>query len=242
MTEAQAVQAMYFGPLAYCFYLLLVMVATGIYYQLKWAKRCREYVKVIVAKSDGSTDVRYAPKSGGSITLENPHTKTMKVWPITQLATIDMLYPGDGFIPVFLQKTIRTTIVSEEDWEPMLNRGAYDENVASPDVKDELLAIAEMVADEKLKNQIVAYTDNLRTASTRELIGSPELLGNLMQEKISELVVTVAKDIMNPINEAIKRMGKQVNANFVYIGLGLTVLLLAFLLFKVVAMAKILGA
>lgn len=237
MTGAE-VQANYFTPFHYFVYLTAIFILMVVYYEWQWANKVRDYVKVIVVKSDGGTDTHYAPKDGNTVSITNPKTGTTKLWPITKLSTIDTLYPGDGFVPVFLQKQIRTTIVDEVDWEPLLNRGAYSEGVASPDVKRALQIIANSIADEKLKSTLLQLADGLKTAPTREMIASPAVLGNIAKEKISELAVTVAKDIMHPLEEAIKKLGRQVNPTVVYIGLGLVVILGVYTVYQLNQMAN----
>ena len=223
----------WFTPFHYFVYLGIILIGMILSYQWKWAQKVDKYVKLIVVKPDGSSDTDYALKEGSSVAITNPKTGTVKLWPITDVATIEMLYPGDGFIPVFLQKKIRTTIVDENDWEPLLNRGAYSDNVASPDVKAKLREIAETLDEEdKTRKQLLALSEGLKTAPTREMIGSPAILGNIAKEKVSELAVTVAKDVMNPLQEAIKKLGKQLNPTIVYIGLGLVAILLVYAVFQ----------
>lgn len=227
------IQTNWFTPFHYIAYLGAIVVLMITYYQWAWSKTCEEKVKVIVVKSDGSTETYYAPKEGSSVAITNKDTGATKLWPITKLSTIDMLYPGDGFIPKFLQKKIRTTIVDEVDWEPLLNRGSYSEGVASPDVKIALIALAEALMDSKPKQQLLLLAEGLKTAPTREMIASPAILGNIGKEKVSELAVTIAKDIMHPLEEAIKRLGQQLKPMVVYIGLGLILILVVYTVFIV---------
>tara|TARA_Y100000310_G_C20670663_1_gene810089 strand:- start:1391 stop:2164 length:774 start_codon:yes stop_codon:yes gene_type:complete len=230
MTGADAVNA-WFTPFHYFVYLFVVLVGLIVYYQWQWMRQCDNFVKVIEVKSDGSSVTSYAPKRGSSISITNPHTEQTKLWPITAVTTIEMLYPGDGFIPVFLQKKIRTVVVDENDWEPLLNRGSYSTMVASPDVKALIAGVAETLSDGDAKTTLSYLTDNLKTAPTREMIANPAILGNIGKEKVSELAVTVAKDIMNPLQDAIKKLQKQLNPTIVYIGLGLAVILLGYTIY-----------
>lgn len=131
------------------FAIFVMMVS---YYQWRWHNKVDHFVKVIVRESDGSSTTDYAPKSGTSVTLTDPKTGLSKTWPFTDVCTIEMLYPGDGFIPVFLQKKIRTLIVDANDWEPLLNRGSYSEGVASPDVKEQVHDLAELLQDGKTRS------------------------------------------------------------------------------------------
>lgn len=80
---------------------------------------------------------------------------------------------------------------------------------------------------------MLALADSLKTAPTREMIASPAVLGNIAKEKVSELAVTVARDIMNPLQEALKRLGRQVSPIVVYIGLGLIAALLVYVVVQV---------
>ena len=218
-------------------YMGVPFVLMVFYLQWKWAKTCTENIQVLVAQQGGGGKYSLAPKVGGSVSIDNPYTGSTRTWPINELATIDILYPGVGFVPAFLQKTIRLAIVNEGDWEPMLNRSAHMHKVASPDM---ILALEEIAkdAEPKTKTAILEILDGVSTAPTREMIASPAVLGNLIQEKISELAVTVAKDIVNPISEAIKKLGKQLNPNVVYIGLGLAIILSGVTLYQVMQVAN----
>ncbi|KKN59669.1 hypothetical protein LCGC14_0539960 [marine sediment metagenome] len=122
----------YFTPLDYALYLGAVFVIMVVWYQWKWSKICRTSILVLVQKADGHGDYQLAPQTGGSVRLVDPKTKLMQFWPINELSTIAIPYPGVGFVPAFLQKTIRMVIVSEEDWEPITNRSPDRTLVASP--------------------------------------------------------------------------------------------------------------
>lgn len=232
------VQANWFSPFHFFAYLFMILAIMIGFYQWQWAKKVEKFVKVIIVKPDGSSETAYAPKTGSSVTITNPDTKLTKLWPISEITTIEMLYPGDGFIPVFLQKKIRTTIVDDGEWEPLLNRSSYSEKVASPDVKNSLRNIAETITDKNAKAQLLEMAEVLKIAPTREMVASPAVLGNLMQEKITELAVTVAKDIINPINDAIKRLGQRLNPMVIYIGGGLILILLVFAVYQISEIAN----
>jgi len=204
MTGAE-VSAMYFSPFHVIIYMLIVLAVTMAYLLWKWSRHCDRKVKVLVVKTDGDTDTQYAPKSeGGFVALKAPGTNTTRLWPINKLSAIEMLYPGDGFIPRFLQKKIKTVIVDEEDWEPLLNRGSYSQMVASPDVVKELRAIAE--GNPKVKERLNQFASNLTTAPTREMVASPAVLGNVIKEKASELAVTISKDTIDELRSIIRRL------------------------------------
>lgn len=203
------------------------------YFQWKWAKDCTNYVRVLVAQLGGSGAFFMAPKTGGEVSIKNPHTGTTRTWPINELSTIDVLYPGVGFVPEFMQKTIRMAIVNEGDWEPLLNRSPHLRKIASPDIVMVLEKIRDNTTNGELKSTLIGVLDGISTGPTREMIASPAVLGNLFQEKISELAVTVAKDIINPLNEAIKKLGERLNPVIVYIGLGLVLVLMVYLVFQI---------
>lgn len=228
--EAEAVNA-WFTPFHYFVYLGTLFVGMVVYYQWRWARVCKKNIQILVAQQGGGGSFELAPKTGGSVSIKNPITGAIRMWALNELATIDVLYPGVGFVPAFLQKTIRLAIVSEGDWEPLLNRSPHMKKVASPDLVKEMLEIAED-ADEKIKKAITKLLDGVSTSPTREMIASPAVLGNLIQERITEVAVTVAKEIMNPLAEAIKKMGRQINPMVVYIGLGLVVVMLAVMIYK----------
>ena len=222
------------GVLRAFLFLGVPSVLVVFYLQWRWARTCKNFIQVLVVQQGGGGDFQLAPKTGGEISLENPHTKTVRTWAINELATIDVLYPGVGFVPAFIQKTIRLAIVHEGDWEPLLNRSPHLRRVASPDLVAEFLKIAEASTDEATKKNITELLNGVSTSPTREMIASPAVLGNLLHEKISEIVATVAKDVFDPLKDIIKKLGKPINPTIVYIGLGLAVILLAYLIFKVV--------
>lgn len=222
MTGAE-IQSTYFSPLMYGLYLAIILFVAVLYYQWTWSKKVREQVKVIVVKADGDTDTVYAPKVGSSVTITNPNSKSVRTWPIDKVCFIEELYPGDGFIPKFLQKKIKTVIVDEVDWEPLLNRGAYSENVASPDVVAKLRELAS--AHPALSVALLGLAGNLHIAPTRKMIASPAMFGNLINEKITEAVLTVNKETFEKLDAILNRLGKAINPTIVYILIGLTLIL-----------------
>ena len=214
-----------------CIYLGVPFVLMVFYFQWRWARVCGKNIQLLVVEQGGGGSFQLAPKTGGSVDIKNPTTGVVRTWALNELATIDVLYPGVGFVPSFMQKQIRMAIVNEGDWEPLLNRSPHMRKIASPDMVEGFQEIADG-AENKTKMAIMALLNGVSTAPTREMIASPAVLGNLIQERITELAVTVAKDIMNPLAEAIKKMGRQVNPLAVYIGLGLIVILLGVLIYK----------
>lgn len=226
----------YFTPLYNFFYLATLFVAMVVFYQWSWANKCRDYVKVLVVKADGDTNTEYAPKQGGIVALKNPHDNTIRMWPINKMCAIEMLYPGDGFVPVFLQKKIKTVIVDVEDWEPLLNRGSYSEKVASPDVVKALRSIA--VLHPEAAEDIEALTNVLSTAPTREMVASPAVFGNVMGEKVSEMAVTVGKDTLDKLGGIVAKLEKLPTSTILYLGLGLILVVLIYLGFQIIPALK----
>jgi len=226
MTGAE-VQASYFTPLHYLLYLGIIFVLMVVWYLWKWAKDCRENVLVLEVHSDGSTSKHLVPKEGSNVTLKSPKDEgTGKTWVINQLATIDMLYPGVSFVPEFVQRSIKMVIVDDSDWEPLLNRGSYNENVASPDVKKALALLAETDGlDGDVQTKLKEFAENLNTAPTRAMIASPSMLFNLINEKITEAVITINKEVLDSIGSLMKRLDKMPNPTIIYVGLGLILIL-----------------
>jgi len=212
----------WFTPFHYFVYLGTVFVLMVVYYQWKWAKTCKTSIQLLKAERGGGGSFELVPKTGdGSISLkqgEITHT-----WMINELATIDVLYPGVGFVPAFLQKTIRMAIVNEGDWEPMLNRSPHRENIASPDVVDFLVQLAE--ENPQLAVRIQGVAGKLSTGPTRELIADPASLGSLMASTVMKALATVSNDLIDVLKSVNERLGKKagLNPTYVYIGLVLAI-------------------
>ena len=116
-------------------YIILVFV-----WQWQWSKTCANNVMVMVQRADGHGDTELAPLESGSITLNDPKTGTGCTWPINELSTLTVPYPGrGGLVPRFLQKSIRLVLVSEDDWEPITNRSVGRKQVGSPYLLHNLL-------------------------------------------------------------------------------------------------------
>jgi len=202
--------------------MLVIFVAMVVYFEWSWAKTCKNNIQILVAQTGGGGDFQLAPKSStGSVSLKNPNSDTVRMWPINELATIDIPYPGVGFIPTFLQKTIRLAIVNEGDWEPMLNRSPHMDKIASPDIVDYLVELSKQVKDESIKKSIEKVVAGISTGSTREMIASPAVLGNLIHEKVTEAVMTVNKEIFDRVEGLMRRLSNLTNPVVVYVGLGL---------------------
>lgn len=192
---------------------------------------------MLVAKAGGGGDWELSPKEGAHVTIRNPYNNETKVWPINELATIEVLYPGVGFVPGFLQKSIRLAIVNEGDWEPLLNRSPHRTKIASPDVVEFLKNIGVTVKAKypKVEASIMDLLANISTSPTRELIADPEGIGNLMRMGVLRALAAVSDDLL----EALKGIRSQlsrfmgINPAVVYIGMGLTLILVSVLLYLV---------
>ncbi len=227
----------YFTPLDYFFYLLTLLVGMTVYYQWRWAKTCKHNVLVLIQKADGHGDFLLAPQAGGSVSLKDEKSNTTRLWPINELATIDVPYPGVDFVPAFLQKSIRMVIVSESDWEPLTNRSPHQEKIASPDIVAFLKGLKEEVKSKKTAGEIDGIVSIISSGSTREMIASPAVLGNLLHEKITEAVITVNKEMLDSISGAVKRLGKMVNPTVFYIGIGLILIVALYSVYLIVPLA-----
>jgi len=203
------------------------------YFQWRWARTCEKNIWVLVAKAGGGGEWNLAPKEGGHVSIRNPYSEEVRTWPINELATIEVLYPGVGFVPKYLQKSIRLAVVNEGDWEPILNRSPHRKKIASPDVIEYFLELAERFPD--LAKEMETYLSDMSSSPTRELIADPEGIGNLMRMGVLRALATVSDDLL----EALKGIRTQltrfagINGTYVYIGLGLTLILVAFLVYQV---------
>ena len=243
MTDAELLEVTYFAPWAIGLYLFVVFVIMVTYYQWRWAKTCKNYIQVLVAQQGGGGDFFLAPKAGGSVEIKNPKTEEVRTWPVNELATIEVPYPGVGFVPAFLQKTIRLAIVNEGDWEPMLNRSPHREKIASPDVVEFLQSLAEETEDAKKKAAITKVVNGLATGPTREMIANPAMLGDLMRSSVMKALATVSNDLVDLLKGVNAKLGKVVGLNpmIVYIGLGLIIILLAVTLYMIMPIVSSIG-
>jgi len=191
MSEAEMIKLAWFQPWHFILYLFVVFTVMVVYYEWRWAKTAREKILALIARSDGSSYSVLVPKSGGSVSLQKPGTDTVLLWPINKLACIDVLYPGVGFVPTFLQKQIRMVILDEDDWEPLINR--------NPD---------------------------------RALIASPAFLGNLLHQKISEIVLTVNKEMIDRLEGVTRRLNNMVSPTMFYAGIGIVLIAVVFLIIQ----------
>jgi hypothetical protein len=188
----------YFTPLDYVWYLGAVLVIMTIYSQWKWAKICVENVMVLVTKMNGDGDFILTPQTGGTVSIRNRNNGSISVWPINELSTSSVPYPGLGFIPKFLQKKIRLIVVNEANWEPVTNRGD-------------------------------------------DIIASPQFLGNLIHEKITGVIMTINKEVLDQLGVVMKKLSDMLNPTIVYIMLGLLIVLAGVNIYLVMPSAENLG-
>ncbi len=212
-------------------YLGIPFVLMVFYYQWRWARTCDRNIQVLVAQESGGGVYELAPKSGGHVTI--PYRDgTTRIWPVNELATIEVTYPGVGFVPAFLQKKIRQTVVNEGDWEPMLNRSPHHTKVASPDVVDFMLQLMEDGHEKSV--EIKAFLEGVATGPTRELIGDPAMLGSLMQSGVMQALASVSDDLMDALNGVRAQLARVAGINSVYVygGLGVCIVLLGFIIYQ----------
>lgn len=204
------------------------------YLQWKWARACDRNIQVLVAQQGGGGKFFLAPKSGGEVSIKSPQTNEVRIWPINELSTIDVTYPGVGFLPRFLQKSIRLAIVNEGDWEPMLNRSPHRKKVASPDVI-EFLADVAVKSDDSIRKQIATFVKEISTGPTREMIADPATLGSLRQSSIMKALATVSDELIESIEKLKTQLSRvaSINPTLIYIGLLLIIALTGFIVFKV---------
>lgn len=214
-------------------YLGIPFVLLTFFSQWKWARTCDKNIQILVAQRGGGGKYLLAPKAGGEVSIANPVTGDTRTWPINELATIDVPYPGLGFLPRFLQKSIRLAIVNEGDWEPMLNRSPHQKKVASPDVVEFMIAVAKQ-SDEDVKREINEFINSVSTGSTREMIADPATLGALRQSTIMKALATVSDDLVDSIKKLRAQISRVagMNPTIMYITLFLIVILVGFLLFR----------
>lgn len=203
------------------------------YMQWKWAKTCANNIRVLVAQKGGGGAWKLAPKEGGSITITDKDDVT-RTWPVNELATIDVLYPGVGFVPGWMQKTIRMAIVNEGDWEPMLNRSPHRERIASPDVVAFLRQIAEHPnLGKDIKVSITKLADSLCTGPTREMIADPSTLGALRKSSVLKALASVSNEFMDTLKAVQAKLARMQGAHpwFVYIGISLNLVLTVYIIY-----------
>ena len=212
-------------------YLGIGFVLMVFYFQWQWARTCDKNIQVLEAQKGGGGAYKLAPKDGGYVEIAQ-EDGTVRIWPINELATIDILYPGVGWVPAFLQKSIRLAIVNEGDLEPLLNRSPHRTKVASPDVVAFIEGIAKDNPD--LATLVAEFLAGISTGPTREMVADPAILGSLMRSNVMNALATVSDDLM----EALKGVRTQltrvagINSVYVYGGLGVCIVLSGFIIYQ----------
>jgi len=125
-------------PMIFIYLIIIAFIGIACL-QWKWSKTAQNNVMVLVKRADGHGDYVLVPQKAGSVAMKEKQGDTIRLWPINEMSTIDVPYPGIGMIPLFLQKKIRMTIVDEEDWEPLLNRSIGKRLIASPAILGNLI-------------------------------------------------------------------------------------------------------
>ncbi len=211
-------------------YLGIPFVLMIFYLQWHWARTCDRNIQILVAQESGGGVYKLARKQGGMVTI--PYDDgTTRVWPINELATIEITYPGVGFVPGFLQKTIRQAIFNEGDWEPILNRSPHRTKIASPDVVVFLQKLSE--DGHPMASEIDEFIKGVSTGPTREMIGDPAMLGNLMRSSVLGALATVSDELLDSIKGLRAQIARVagINATYVYVGLGLVACLVGFAIY-----------
>lgn len=214
---------LFMGPIA---------IIGGMVCMYLWERTCRTKIKVLLVRTAGGTNTYYVDKEGNEVTIQNPTTGWSGTWPISALATIPQPYPDvAGLLPRFLQHEIQLAIFIEGDIEPLLNRSPHREKMMSPDIYNALLDMREQ--SPSLASSIDKLLDGVSTGMSRDLIASPDWVGSLRKSTALKALASVSDDLM----EALKQIRNQLarfaglNSTYVYIGLGLIIVLLAFDLF-----------
>ena len=214
-------------------YLGIPFVLMIFYFQWQWARTCNKNIQVLVAQKGGGGAYRLAKKDGGRVEIANADGTT-RVWPIKELATIDILYPGVGWVPAFLQKSIRLAIVNEGDMEPMLNRSPHRVKVASPDVVAFLQKIVTDNPEAKLGDLVGEFLEGVSTGPTREMVADPSTLGSLMRSMVMNALATVTDDLMEALKGVRAQLARVagINSLYVYGGLGIIIILSGFIIYQ----------
>lgn len=217
-------------------FMLPMAIIAGLFGMWWWERTCRTKIKVVVIKTAGGTTIEYVPKEGDDVTIYNPTSGITRTWPISKLATIPVPYPDlAGLLPRFLQREIQMAILIEGDYEPLLNRSPHRQKIMSPDVIATLEALKEEKPD--IATVIDGLLDGVSTSPTRELIGSPDVLGALKISSVMKALASVSDDLL----EALKGIRNQLsrfaglNATYIYIGLVLVLIMQGFILYFVVS-------
>ena len=222
-------------------YLGILAIPAGIYLLWKWDKYCRDYIKVLMIKADGSSGPIYVKKSSSTSVVIKNKDGTGKLWALSELGCVDDLYPNMGIIPKWLQRPIKMTGLYEENMEPFINRSPHLDRVASPDVIDYLKQWFQLYGGDK-GGAMQKYLATLSTTPTRKVIASPAVLYNLLYEKVTEAVITVNKEMLESINQLARRIGKPISPTVFYVGVGAIIILQVFTIWQVLPALKGLGS
>ncbi len=209
-------------------FLGIPMILSVFFLQYKWAKKANKYIRTLTALKSGGGQWGYAPKEGGEISLYDKETDTFKTWAVNELTTIEIDYPGVGFVPSWMQKKIRLALLNEGDAEPLLNRSIHRDNIASPDVIEFMKRLAE--GSPELSEVITEYVSGLTTVPTRMPVIDPAIWGSLKQASALKALSTVSNDLMETLKSITIRLNRigNFNATYIYIGLILCIILTAF--------------
>jgi|TARA_Y100000310_G_scaffold76443_1_gene72922 hypothetical protein len=142
---------------AQLFYLLTMIVGVIVFWQWKWTRFCENNTLVWMRSAQGGIRRFAIPKIGNSIdikTTDKDGNVIGKVFPITEINTILVPYPGIGLVPTFLQKQIQLTILDEENWEPALNFNKNHKAIASPTFLHNLI-------NEKITGFLINFTQEV---------------------------------------------------------------------------------
>lgn len=216
-------------------YILAPMVVLTGWGMWTWERMARKKNKVVYVREDGDTDVEYVDKEGGQVRIKNPVTDVDNLWPVSQLSTIGQPYPDLGILPRFLTREIRTVIVMEGDIEPLLNRSPHRNNVLSPNVVDDLRDVIEdETCSEDVRAALEEILNNAVTGPTRELVARPNWVGSLEKSSALKALASVGDDLLEKLEQIrnqLTRLGN-LNAMYVYMGLGVTILLQGFVIYQ----------
>ncbi len=68
----------------------------------------------------------------------------------------------------------------------------------------------------------------------REMVASPAVLGNLLHEQITRMVMTLNKEVLDGLSAAIRKLGSLVSPTMFFIGIGIVVIFLAFMAYQII--------
>lgn len=212
-------------------FLGIPMILSIFFLQYKWAKKADKNIRTLTALKSGGGEWGYAAKEGGQVTLYDKETDTHKTWLVNELTTIEIDYPGVGFVPSWMQKKIRLALLNEGDAEPLLNRSIHRDNIASPDVIEFIKRIGE--ENPEIAESINEYASGLTTAPTRMPVIDPATLGSLKQASALKALSTVSNELMETLKGITIRLNRigNFNSTYIYVLLGLNIVLTGFAIY-----------